>query len=104
LQADYQDFQQLNTEILAISVEELDKGRRVSDLLDLQYPVLSDPDHRVVEEYAVDNLLGDGLATPSIFLVDQEGILQWKYVGQDTTDRPGNEVILEQLRTLPRSN
>lgn len=57
-------------------MEELDKGRRESDLLDLQYSVLSDPDHRVVGEYAVNNLLGDGMATPSVFLVDLEVILR----------------------------
>jgi peroxiredoxin len=101
LQRDYSDFQQLNAELLAISVEGAEKGQSVSDLLDLQYPVLSDPDHRVVDQYGVYNLLGDELATPSVFLIDLEGIIRWEYVGQDTRDRPSNEMILEQLGKLP---
>lgn len=100
MQADYADFQGLNAEVLAISVEGPTMGQHVSELLDLQYPVLSDPDHQVTDRYGVYDLLGDSLATPSVFIIDQEGIIQWEYVGQSTADRPSNEMILEQLRGL----
>jgi len=103
LQEDYPSFQQLNVEILAISVQGPQIGQHVSDLLDLQYPVLSDPDHQVTDRYGVYNLLGDKLATPSVFLIDLEGIMRWEYIGQDTSDRPSNEMILEQLSNLPLS-
>jgi alkyl hydroperoxide reductase subunit AhpC len=66
-------------------------GRRI------EYPVLADPEHRVVEAYGVYNLLGDRRATPSVFIVDEKGVIIWKYVGEDTLDRPDNEAILEQL-------
>ncbi len=101
MQADYADFQGFNAEILAISVEDPTSGQHVSDLLDLQYPVLSDADHRVTDRYGVYDLLGDSLATPSVFIIDLEGIIEWEYVGQSTTDRPSNETILEQLSGLP---
>ena len=100
MQSDYAEFQQLNAEILAISVEDITIGQRVSDLLDLQYPVLSDPDYRIVGQYGVYNLLGDSLATPSVFLVDAEGVIRWVYVGETTRDRPANETILDELRGL----
>ncbi len=101
LQEDYSRFQELNAEILAISVERPEIGKHASDLLGLQYPVLSDAEHRVVERYGVYNLLGDELATPSVFVVGVDGVIRWRYVGQDTTDRPTNEMILDQLRELP---
>ena len=100
MQEDYQSFQRLNAEILAISVEGLEMGQRVSELLGLQYPVLSDPDHQVAEQYGVYNLLGDQLATPSVFVIDSEGIIRWSYVGKDSRDRPDNEMILDQLSAL----
>lgn len=103
MQADYASFQELNAEILSISVEESAAGQRVSDLLDLQYPVLSDADRQVTDQYGVYNLLGDSLATPSVFIIDLEGIIRWDYVGQSASDRPSNQMILEQLRSLPRS-
>jgi peroxiredoxin len=101
LQEDYSEFGQLNAEILAISVEGVEIGQYVSDLLDLQYPVLSDTQLGVVEQYGVYNLLGDSLATPSVFLIDADGVVRWVYVGETTRDRPSNEMILGQLRDLP---
>ncbi len=103
MQQDYQRFQQLNAEILAISVQGPDVGQYVSNLLDLQYPVLSDADHRVTDQYGVYNLLGDSLATPAVFVMDLDGIVRWEYIGQNTGDRPSNEMILEQLTSLPQS-
>lgn len=76
-------------------------GKHASDLLSLQYPVLSDAEHRVAERYGVYNLLGDRLATPSVFVVGVDGTIRWCYVGQDTRDRPTNEMILDELRELP---
>lgn len=103
MQKDYPNFQELNAEILAISVEGPAPGQHVSNLLDLQYPVLSDADHQVTDQYGVYNLLGDTLATPSVFVIDLEGIIRWEYVGQSTGDRPSNKTTLEQLRSLSLS-
>jgi len=98
LQDDYLQFEELNAEILAISVEDADVGRYVSNLLELQYPISADLEHRVVDLYGVYNLLGDSLATPSVFVIDRDGVIRWKYVGQSSSDRPTNEMILEQVR------
>jgi len=100
LQQDYTRFEELNAEILAISVEGPDMAQYVSDLFDLQYPVLSDANHSVVDRYGVYNLLGDSLATPAVFLVDLDGVIRWGYVGESSGDRPPNETILEQLGQL----
>jgi peroxiredoxin len=100
LQEDYSKFQGLDTEILAISVEEPSIGQHVTELLDITYPILSDPEHEVVDRYGVYNLLGDSVATPSVFIIDTQGVIRWTYVGQSSTDRPSNEMILEQLRSL----
>lgn len=100
MQEEYPSFQQLNAEILAISVEDPTIGEQVSKLLDLQYPVLSDQDHQVTDQYGVYNLLGDSLAAPSVFVIGLDGIIKWAYVGQDTSDRPSNAMVLEQVRDL----
>ena len=93
----------MNAEIVAVSVEEAAIGRHVSELLGLQYPVLSDVEHKVVNLYGVYNLLGDSLATPSVFLIDVEGVIRWEYIGVSTSDRPSNEMILDQLMALAGS-
>ena len=103
MQEDYERFTALNAEIVAVSVEEAAIGANVSQLLGLQYPMLSDVEHKVVNLYGVYNLLGDSLATPSVFLIDVEGVIRWEYVGVSTSDRPSNEIILNQLKALAGS-
>jgi peroxiredoxin Q/BCP len=100
LQEQYQEFTTLNAEIVAASVEDISIGRHVSELLGLQYPVLSDADHKVADLYGIYNLLGDSLATPSVFLIDAEGTIRWEYVGVSSGDRPSNDMILDQLRSV----
>ena len=46
------------------------------------------------------NLLGDRLATPSTFLVDQEGTIRWKYVGNSISHRPPIGELLRQLELI----
>jgi peroxiredoxin len=103
LQEDYSRFVELDTEILAISVEEPSIGQYVTELLDIAFPILSDPEHEVVDQYGVYNLLGDSVATPSVFVIDTEGIIRWTYVGQSSGDRPSDQMILEQLTGLTAS-
>ena len=61
------------------------------------YPMLADPGHRVAEAYDVYNLLGDQLAAPSVFIIDVNGHIVWSRVGQNSTDRPSAQMILEEL-------
>jgi peroxiredoxin len=100
LQEDYPQFEEVDSEILAVSVEDATIGQHVSELLEIQYPILSDIEHKVVDQYGVFNLLGDSLATPSVFVIDTEGNIRWAYVGQSSADRPSDDTILEQLRGL----
>ena len=59
--------------------------------------VEADPDHAAADAYEVFDLLGDGVATPSVFIVDADGYVVWSYVGQHAADRPGADTILSHL-------
>ena len=74
-----------------------DKAQTISQLVHASYPILADSDHAVADAYGVFNLLGDGLATPSIFVIDQSGLIVWSYISTDANDRPASAVILSHL-------
>jgi len=97
LQGEYERFKALNAEIVAISVEKLGASARLAENKGIEYPILADPEHQVIEAYGVYNLLGDGRASPSVFVVDEEGIIVWKHVGEKRDDWPATDAILEQL-------
>ncbi len=93
----YQDFQARNAEILALAVHDQSVAETVVRVTEAPFPVLADPDHAVAEAYGVYNLLGDGIATPAVFIVDTAGQIVWSYMGQNAADRPSVQTILENL-------
>jgi peroxiredoxin len=69
----------------------------MSQLVQSAYPILADPDHAVADAYGVFNLLGDNVATPSIFVIDRNGRIAWSYVAKNPDDRPLPADILAHL-------
>ena len=65
--------------------------------LNIDYSVLSDPDAYVTKKYGVFNLLGDGVATPSVFIINSNRTLTWSYVGGDISDRADLKDILSNI-------
>jgi peroxiredoxin len=69
----------------------------MSQIVHASFPILADENHVVADAYSVYNLLNDNTATPSIFIIDLSGHMIWSYIGQDASDRPSAEIILEHL-------
>ncbi len=64
----------------------------------LPFPLLSDPEGRVIKEWGVWNDADGGVAKPSIFAVRRDGSIPWKYVGNDYADRPTDDELFDSLR------
>jgi|TARA_B110000263_G_C15294612_1_gene504989 peroxiredoxin len=94
LQETYSVIRSLNAELLAISIDDISNTIALSNDLNASYSILSDPDACVIKEYGVFNLLGDGLATPSVFIINSNKIITWSYVGENLKDRVRVEDIL----------
>lgn len=65
----------------------------------LDFPLLSDPDHAVIARYG---LLNDGnpdqpIPHPTVFVIDREGVVRWKFIEINYKVRPTNEDILAAL-------
>jgi peroxiredoxin len=99
LRDNYEEFRARQTEVLALAVHDLIRAELVTQATQAPFPILADPDHAVAEAYSIYNLLGDGLATPAVFVINTSGEIVWSYVGQNAGDRPGVETILENLPT-----
>jgi peroxiredoxin len=69
----------------------------MDQVVQADYPILADADHAVADAYGVFNLLGDGVATPSVFVIDSAGRIVWSHVGKDASDRPSPPEILTHL-------
>jgi peroxiredoxin len=97
LQSSYSTFQQRDTQIIALAVHDVAGAQRVAQATGAAFPLLADPDHTVAAAYGVYNLLGDGIATPAVFIVDKQGSIVWSYIAKDASDRPTSQTILQNL-------
>ena len=103
------DDQRENTEILAISVDDRELQQRMIDRvaeqdgIAIEFPLLSDPDHRVIDRYGLFNTedpRGREIAHAATFVIDRDGIVRYRFVEIDYRVRPTNEDILAVLATL----
>ncbi len=62
--------------------------------------VLADLEGAAVKAYGVDDLLDDGLAAPSAFIIDSDGVIRWTYVADDIADRPTASQLLAALAEI----
>ncbi len=97
LQRNYSRFEEAGAEIIALAVANVSSVDKVRKAIGITYPMLADPQHRMAEAYGVYDLLGDGLAAPSVFVIDTDGRIVWQYIGRNSTDRPKVAQILEQI-------
>ena len=100
LREDYEKFQALGAQILAVSTDDLSQAEYAVERLGLQFPILQDLEGRVSIKYGVFDLLNDGVAAPSTFLLDKDGAIRWQYIGKSKSDRPSNSQIIRQLQGL----
>ena len=72
---------------------------------EIEYTLLSDPDHRVIDRYG---LLNEGalpdrtIPHPTTYVIDRDGVVRWKMTETDYRVRPENEDILRALEALER--
>lgn len=69
----------------------------VRKVIDPPYPVLADPNHEVAESFNVYDLFDNGIAAPSVFIIDRDGRVVWSYVGRSSRDRPAVSTILDHM-------
>jgi peroxiredoxin len=97
LQKYYEAFQEAGVEVVALAVAPVGSVNGAQQATGATYPLLADPAHRVAEAYGVYNLLGDGLAAPSVFVIESDGHVAWSHVGWHPGDRPSAQTVLERL-------
>jgi peroxiredoxin (alkyl hydroperoxide reductase subunit C) len=92
------EFRKLSTQILAISVDSpfshlhyLLSKRSQGGLGQLHFPLISDLNQKVTQKYRL--LTNDGFASPGVFIIDKEGIIQYYTVNNLLCGRSIDELL-----------
>jgi len=84
--------------LAGISVDPIENNSAMVEKLLLPFPLLSDPEGRVIKEWDVWSDTDGGIAKPSIFAIRKDGSIGWAYVGRDFADRPTDDELFNSLR------
>lgn len=100
-----QVFQTVGAQVVAISVNDPFANKAFADINSLQFPILSDYTRGTVEKYNVvqvdfAGLKGYNTAKRSVFILDENGIVRYKWVSEDPSKEPSYEEIKKQLKEI----
>lgn len=93
-------FHEYNAEILGISVDSKWSHLAFAQTRKIHFPLLADfePKGEVSKKYGAYNEV-DGQSRRALFVIDEEGIIQWCYLSPDGIN-PGADGILDALEGM----
>lgn len=109
---DFSKFKEFHVKIVAVSAEEVEKGKELLQRHALPYTLLSDTRFEGIDRYGVretnvsEQLKTRGVTSyskPAAFIVDGQGIIRYVHVGKNAQDRPNNEELLRVLASATTS-
>ena len=97
--------------LYAISVDSPDVSKTFAEKIasdrkgKVSFPLLSDPDHKVIEAYglrdpAYKGQNVDGIPHPAVYIINKDGKVAWAKVESDYRKRPTNDELRAALKTL----
>ena len=99
----------MTTEILALSVDATEQLQMMVDRISKEdgalptYAFLSDSGHLVIDRYGLfnqDDPKGRSITHPATFIIDKNGIVQYRFVEVNYKVRPTNEDLIAELVAL----
>ena len=98
-------FNSMNAQVYGISVDGIFAQKAFSDANNLNFPLLSDYNREVVTAYgvALPNFAGmDGYTASqrAVFVIDKDGVIQFKWVGENPGVEPDYDEVQRQVDQL----
>jgi peroxiredoxin len=85
-------FEKRGTQLVGVSVDPPRNNARLVGKLQLPFPLLSDPEGELARSLGLWNA-EEGLAVPSIVVIDQSAKVRYLYSGSDFADRPEDDEV-----------
>jgi peroxiredoxin len=100
------EFEARGIRVVGISVDPPDISQRQSQKLGYTFPLLSDPDAKVIRRYDVLHSgagpKGADTARPAEFLLDSNGVVRWVNLTDNVAVRARPEQVLEAFEDTER--
>ena len=100
LRQDFDQFGDIDTEILVVGPEDKDAFKKYFEENDLPFTGLPDPKHSVLKLYGQEIKLFKFGRMPAMVIIDKAGMVRFVHYGHDMSDIPENADVLETLGGL----
>jgi len=99
-------FNELKAQVVGISVNDPWSNKGFAERNMLTFPLLSDYNREVVRPYGIElkdfaGLKGYSVAKRSIFVLDKNGIVRYRWVSEDPGKEPNYEEVKKALEEIP---
>lgn len=92
------EFDRRGVRVVAVSVDSVEVNRWLCEKAGLTFPLLSDPEEKVLRPYDVRHIRGGpkgvDIARPAEFLIDRTGTVRWVNLTEDIRVRISGEQVL----------
>lgn len=100
-----------NVKLYAISVDPPDVSKDLAKKIaadgkgEIKFPILSDPEHKIIDEYglrdpAYKGTRQDGIPHPAVYVIDKGGKVAWAKIESNYRQRPSNTEIRAAIDAL----
>ena len=98
LRDDLAEFNKINAQVVGIDVNDPWTNKAFAEKNGLTFPILSDYNREIVRMYNVfhndfGNIKGYTAAKRSVFILDQNGVVTYKWVSDDPTKEPNYDEL-----------
>jgi peroxiredoxin len=100
LRQNYQDFIDQITEIVAVGPETLEDFQDFWEKHQMPFPGIADPQHVTAKRYGQEVKPLKMGRMPALIIIDKQGLIRFKHLGQSMSDIPPNRNILALLKQL----
>lgn len=84
--------------VAAISVDSPEDSQQLRERLSLEFPLLTDATLATIRAYGLEHV-GKDMSIPATFVIDQAGVVRYRYAGEHPADRPALAAVLAALET-----
>ena len=98
----YQSLHQENIEIIAVSSDTPEQCSELRNRLELPFTPYADPECEAIRAlgiYHEDEPKGRHIARPSVYVLDAEHRIRYRYVGESSRDRPDTGEVVALARS-----
>ena len=93
-------FKRFGIDFIAVSTDDQENTQAMIDEVSATFEIISDSTYTISQQWEVFNILGDGVAAPSAFIIGKNNSILWAHRGSSPSDRPPTDFLLAKTLEL----